>query len=180
MSTSVAFLLMTGAVPLGSIWPGSAPHWSPPGLVGMPASQMLHSWRSPHSISACRAWHAPARLVLDAFGCRLTSTILPGDGRRTQYDTLKWWAHQGLKEMQMRIRNEVCLFVAASPLAARRRLDGETLRKQQGLVPEFLEQHLCRRCRPVPCIAWRMCQQVPRYADRTDSYAAHRPARWGQ
>ncbi len=159
MSTSVAFLLMTGAVPLGSIWMGSAPHWSPPGLVGMPASQMSHSWRSPHSISACRPWRAPTRLVLDAFGCRLTTTILPGDGRRTQHDTLKRWVHQGLKEMQMRIRNEVCLFVAASPLAARRRLDGETLRKQQGLVPDFLEQHLCCRCRPVPCIAWRMCQQ---------------------
>ncbi len=138
MSTSVAFLLMTGAVPLGSIWMGSAPHWSPPGLVGMPASQMSHSWRSPHSISACRAWRAPARLVLDAFGCRLTTTILPGDGRRTQHDTLKRWAHQGLKEMQMRIRSEVCLFAATSSLAARRRLDGETLRKRQGLVPDFL------------------------------------------
>ena len=76
---------------------------------------------------------------LDAYGCALTTARLPGDGWRTQHDALKWRIHADLSEMHVRVRTEVYgLFAALLPAAARHQLDGEPVRKRQGLVPDFL------------------------------------------
>jgi len=77
-------------------------------------------------------------LVLDAYGLRLTTAALPGDGWRTQHDTLKWRLHQDAREMAVRLRTEVYgLFAACLPQHSRS-LGGMPPRKRQGLVPDFM------------------------------------------
>ena len=79
------------------------------------------------------------RNVVDAHGVRLTTSILPGDGWRTQHDALKWRIIQDAKEMHVRMRPEVYgLFAASIPQAGRGGIDAMPARKRQGLVPDFL------------------------------------------
>jgi len=82
---------------------------------------------------------ANLRQVLDAHGARLTTATVQGDGWRTQHDAIKWQLVQDAREMQFRLRPEVYgLFAASIPQAGRRTLDGMSMRKRQGLVPDFL------------------------------------------
>ena len=79
------------------------------------------------------------RTVLDEHGCNLATATLPGDGWRTQHDAIKWRIAGDMAEMQARAATEVYgLFAAYIPQQGRARLDGETARKRQGLVPDFL------------------------------------------
>ena len=80
-----------------------------------------------------------SRDVLDAYGCRLTTAKLPGDGWRTQHDALKWRLAQDLGEMHARASTEVYgLFAGCLPPAARRQVDGMPRRQRQGIVPDFV------------------------------------------
>ena len=80
-----------------------------------------------------------SRVLLDAYGTRLTTTPLPGDGWRTQHDALKWQISHDLQEMHVRATTEVYgLFAALIPQPARTRLDNQPKRKRQGMVPDFL------------------------------------------
>ena len=82
---------------------------------------------------------ANRRTTLDAYGTRLTTLTLPGDGWRTQHDAIKWRLVQDAREMSFRLREEVYgLFAACIPQAGRAQADGMHLRKRQGLVPDFL------------------------------------------
>ena len=79
------------------------------------------------------------RAVLDTYGCRLTTTSLPGDGWRIQHDALKWRITEDMREMQARATTEVFgLFAPCIPQAGRARIEGETVRKRQGLIPDFM------------------------------------------
>ena len=78
------------------------------------------------------------RAVLDAFGSRLTTAALPGDGFRRQHDAVKWRLDEDLREMGVRARTEVYgLFAAVLPQNARDAISQWPLRKRQGLVPDF-------------------------------------------
>ena len=78
-------------------------------------------------------------LTLDAYGLRLTTATLPGDGWRTQHDALKWRIHQDAKEMHVRHRTEVYgLFAACMPQQSRALAATMPARKRQGLVPDFV------------------------------------------
>jgi len=79
------------------------------------------------------------RNCVDPHGCRLTTATLPGDGWRTQHDSLKWQIHQDCKDNHGRINTEVYgLFAACIPQEGRRSLEREPVRKRQGLVPDFM------------------------------------------
>ena len=94
---------------------------------------------SPGCASAVGERIANTRAVVDAYGTRLTTTALPGDGWRSQHDALKWRIAQDAREMQVRMRTEVFgLFAGCMPQAGRRRVQAEPVRKRQGLVPDFL------------------------------------------
>lgn len=76
---------------------------------------------------------------LDAYGAKLTTAALPGDGFRSQHDAIKWRIYEDLKEMRMRARPEVFgLFARVLPQAARDELGRWTYRRRQGLVPDLL------------------------------------------
>lgn len=78
-------------------------------------------------------------LTVDAYGLRLTTAQLPGDGWRNQHDSLKWRIQQDAKEMGIRIRTEVYgLFAACMPQQGRTRAAALPVRKRQGLVPDFM------------------------------------------
>ena len=78
-------------------------------------------------------------LPLDAYGHRLSSLVLPGDGRRTQHDCLKWRIAEHAREMGARLEPEVYgLFAPCIPQAGRNRLDSLPMRKRLGLVPDFV------------------------------------------
>ena len=47
------------------------------------------------------------RSTLDAYGNRLVTAALPGDGYRTQHDAIKWRLDADLREMGIRARSEV-------------------------------------------------------------------------
>ena len=80
-----------------------------------------------------------SREVLDAYGNRLTTLALPGDGWRTQHDAIKWRLVQDAREMHVRMRHEVYgLFAECIPQQGRREADAMPLRKRQGLVPDYL------------------------------------------
>ena len=79
------------------------------------------------------------RLTVDAYGSRLTTAALPGDGYRTQHDAIKWRLDEDLREMGVRARTEVYgLFAAVIPQASRDELSRWPARKRQGLVPDFI------------------------------------------
>ena len=76
---------------------------------------------------------------LDAYGSRLSSAALPGDGYRTQHDAIKWRIYEDAQEMGLRMRPEVYgLFAAALPQPAQLEIGKWPRRKRQGLVPDFL------------------------------------------
>ena len=78
------------------------------------------------------------RRTLDAYGSRLTTASLPGDGFRTQHDTIKWRLDEDMLEMGVKARTEVYgLFASVLPQAAHDELSHWTARKRQGLVPDF-------------------------------------------
>ena len=80
-----------------------------------------------------------SRMVLDAYGNRLTTLPLPGDGWRTQHDAIKWKLSADMLDMHVRSSTEVYgLFAPLIPQIGRNRLDGEPRRKRQGLVPDFM------------------------------------------
>jgi hypothetical protein len=92
---------------------------------------------------ACRALTGQRigslRTVLDSHGCRLTTARLPGDGWRTQHDTIKWLLTEDMRHMSVRSTTEVYgLFAPLIPQHGRNQLDRATARKRQGLVPDFL------------------------------------------
>eukprot|EP00973_Karenia_brevis_P053982 7498191-Karenia_brevis.AAC.1 len=79
------------------------------------------------------------RMQLDAYGFRLCAAPLPGDGFRTQHDTLKWALYEDLRRTGARATCEVYgLFAPLLPQAAREELDAQPARRRQGLVPDFL------------------------------------------
>ena len=79
------------------------------------------------------------RATLDAYGSRLTTAALPGDGFRRQHDAIKWRLDEDLHEMGVRVRTEVYgLFAPALPQHARDTISRWPRRKRQGLVPDFM------------------------------------------
>ena len=93
------------------------------------------------------------RKVMDAHGHLLTTIPLPGDGWRTQHDALKWRISEDMRDMGARVTTEVYgLFAPHIPQQGRRRLDRETVRKRQGLVPDFMfyEENEARLA--LPCL----------------------------
>ena len=90
------------------------------------------------------------RLTVDAYGMRLTSASLPGDGWRRQHDALKWRVYEDLREMQVPCQAEVYgLFAACLPQRARNVIDAMPLRQRQGLVPDMMVSLQWRRRGPV-------------------------------
>ena len=92
---------------------------------------------------ACRAFVGQrigtSRVTVDAYGCKLTTVVLPGDGWRTQHDALKWRLTQDMKLAQVRSTTEVFgLFAPYLPQGGRAQLNATTARQRQGLVPDFL------------------------------------------
>ena len=80
-----------------------------------------------------------SRDVVDRYGCKLTTAVLPGDGWRTQHDALKWCLTDDLKYAQVRSTTEVYgLFAPLLPQRARKELGGLPLRQRQGLLPYFM------------------------------------------
>ena len=80
-----------------------------------------------------------SRMVLDAYGNRLTTLPLPGDGWRTQHDAIKWKLSADMLDMHVRSSTEVYgLLAPLIPQVGRNHLDGEPRRKRQGLVPDFM------------------------------------------
>ena len=79
------------------------------------------------------------RDTVDAYGVRLLSASLPGDGWRVQHDCIKWRISQDAKEMGFRLRTEVLgVFTSCLNATARESLAGLPLRQRQGLIPDFL------------------------------------------
>jgi hypothetical protein len=68
----------------------------------------------------------------------LVCACLPGDGWRLQHDAIKWRLDADMREMGIRARTEVYgLFASALPQQARSTVGTWTVRKRQGLVPDF-------------------------------------------
>ena len=82
---------------------------------------------------------AGSRHTLDRHGLKLSSLQLPGDGWRTQHDAILNCITRDAKEMGVAVRSNVYgLFSACIPQDGRQRFDGQTIRKRQGLVPDFM------------------------------------------
>ena len=100
---------------------------------------MYYGMPSPACASLVGERIANTRSTLDAYGNRLASLTLPGDGWRTQHDALKWRVFEDAREMQARVRPEVFgLFAACIPREGRARANQAPRRKRQGLVPDLL------------------------------------------
>ena len=79
------------------------------------------------------------RQTLDPHGFRLRTAALPGDGWRTQHDSIKWQILADLREMGVHANAEVFgLFAPLLPQVARDDFEALPLRKRQGIVPDFL------------------------------------------
>jgi hypothetical protein len=119
-----------------TVWPSEDAHLSNEEFAEVAARYMGFS--SP----ACEVYAgepiANTRQTLDRHGFRLSSLPLPGDGWRTQHDSLKWQLACDAKEMGAAVRPEVFgLFSACIPQHGRNRFDALPIRKRQGLVPDF-------------------------------------------
>eukprot|EP00973_Karenia_brevis_P027729 3822089-Karenia_brevis.AAC.1 len=87
---------------------------------------------------------------LDAHGFKLCAATLPGDGWRTQHDTIKWALFEDMRFMATRVTTEVYgLFAPLLPQAARDELEAQPARKRQGLVPDFLARCRAERMGPM-------------------------------
>ena len=77
-------------------------------------------------------------MPLDAWGAKLTTLTLPGDGWRTRHDRLKHLLHRDIVAHGTPCTCEVFGFFA--PLLSQRckaAVDMFPLRQKQGLVPDF-------------------------------------------
>ena len=120
-----------------SAWPTNELQFSSPEF--REASSFYFGLPSPACAARIGENIAGRREVLDAYGARLTTLSLPGDGWRTQHDAIKWRIVQDAREMHVRARHEVFgLFAASIPQAGRGHAEGLTLRRRQGLAPDFL------------------------------------------
>jgi hypothetical protein len=77
--------------------------------------------------------------VLDAFGHKLTTMVMSGDGWRRRHDTVKWLISSWAARLGISCVTEVYGLFAAY-VAQRDRLEGEPMWKRQGMVPDFMLQ----------------------------------------
>ena len=120
-----------------SAWPSEDFQFSNPEFREV--STFYYGLPSPACASQVGEAISNLRVTLDPHGTRLTTAHLPGDGWRTQHDAIKWRIVQDAREMHFRCRHEVFgLFAACIPQASRHQTNGLSIRKRQGLVPDFL------------------------------------------
>jgi hypothetical protein len=109
---------------------------------------------------------AGSRTQLDAYGFKLCSLPVPGDGWRSQHDTLKWRLFEDSREMGLRPTAEVYgLFAPLLPQTARHELDSLPARKRQGLVPDLMAE--CRADSEAPARATLLELKTLHYGSST-------------